>query len=212
MRCKTALLLMIVILTGAYAAQAQSRCPAIRVSVISPGPFLPPKFKADVSGVDPQAKLTFNWSVSTGAITSGQGSDLIEVDIARARGRFLTATVEVGGTPAGCPNEESESVLLFDGPVAIKKEEYGRISFRDERKILLSFAKRLRKNPGAAAHIEYYADTRARAGAARWRAKRARRYLIKAGIHPRRISVFDGGRSQDLTIQLFIVLRRPEVQ
>jgi hypothetical protein len=168
------------------------------------GPFSSPKFKVDVPGVEPQAKLTFKWTVSTGVITSGQGSNEIVVDVARAKGPFLTVTVVVGGLPTGCPNEFSEPVRVVDGPVAVMKDEYGRISFREEKKRLLRFARLLRKNRGSKADITYFTGWRTRA-------LRAKRYLIQSGIRPARINFFNGGGSQDVAIQLYIVLRRPEV-
>lgn len=186
-------------------AHAQSRCPTITVSNVSPDPFSSLKFKADVSGLEPPAKLTFKWSVSTGEIISGQDSDVITVDLKRTTRRGLTVTVEVNGIPTGCPDEASESFLVIDGPVAIKKEEYGRISFRDEKKRLLRFANELRKYPRAIAYIISYIDRRVSAGKALWRARRARRYLIKSGLHPSRITIINGGYREAQSIELFIV-------
>ena len=204
MRRKTALLLFTIILLGAHAAHAQTSCPDGRVSPILTGPFSSPKFKFDAPGFEPQAKLTFKWTVSTGVITSGQDSNEIVVDVARAKGTFLTVTVAVDGLPTGCPNEFSESVRIIDGPVAVMKDEYGRISFRDEKERLLRFARLLRKNRGSKADIIYFSGGRRRA-------LRARRYLIQSGIRPTRINIFSGGYSQDVTIQLYLELRRPEV-
>jgi outer membrane protein OmpA-like peptidoglycan-associated protein len=100
---------------------------------------------------------------------------------------------------------------VIDDPVAVRKDEYGRISFREEKKGLLRFAGRLRKNPGATADVTYYAEERAQAGETRWRAKRVSQYLVKSGVRPSRINVINGGRSRALTLQLFIVLSKPEV-
>src|SRR6185436_12912020 len=40
--------------------------------------------------------VTYNWSVSAGTITSGQGTSSIQVDTAGLGGQTVTATVEVG--------------------------------------------------------------------------------------------------------------------
>jgi hypothetical protein len=47
-----------------------------------------------------QDGVTFNWSVSGGTITSGQGTPNITIDTRGLRGQTVTATVEVGGD--GC--------------------------------------------------------------------------------------------------------------
>jgi hypothetical protein len=54
--------------------------------------------------------LTYNWSVSNGTIESGQGS--LQINVAGAAGDSVTATVEVGGVPASCPNTGSATVEL----------------------------------------------------------------------------------------------------
>lgn len=205
MRYKAALLLILLSLIVAHRAHAQSSCPVITVSMASPDPFSPLKFKAHVSGVEPTAKLTFNWSVSTGEITGGQGSELITVDLKRTTRQILSVNVVVNGMPDGCPNEASEPFRVIDGPVAIKKEEYSRISFTDEKARLLRFARELRKYPGAGAYLVSYTRRGAWAGEARWRARRARRYLIKSGVHPALITIIDGGDREAQTIELFIV-------
>lgn len=46
--------------------------------------------------------LTYNWSVSAGSITEGQGTAAIVVNDPTA-GETVTATVEVGGLDASCP-------------------------------------------------------------------------------------------------------------
>lgn len=207
MRRQTALFLISAILMGAHTAHSQSPCPTITVYSIAPDPFSHPKFKATVSGGAPPAQFTFNWSISTGEIISGQGTDLITVDLKRASGQTLTATVKVNGMLAGCPDEESESVLLFDGPVAILKESYGRINFRDEKKRLIRFAKELLRYQRATAYVTYYTDRSAGAGYARRRARRARRYLIKSGLRPSRITLVDGGSREVQTIELYVVTR-----
>lgn len=59
-------------------------------------------FTANIMGGDADVKPTFNWTVSAGVITRGQGTETIEVDTTGLDGQPLKATVEVGGYPPEC--------------------------------------------------------------------------------------------------------------
>lgn len=57
--------------------------------------------------------VTYNWSISAGTIVSGQGTARIQVNTKEASGMFITATVELGGLPAKCPNTASASAEVI---------------------------------------------------------------------------------------------------
>jgi hypothetical protein len=89
------------------AADGADKCPSITVTgVAGDGPTA--LFSANVTSmVD---GLTYNWLVSSGTIDSGQGS--LQIHVAGVAGETVTASVEIGGVPAACPNTASESVSL----------------------------------------------------------------------------------------------------
>src|SRR5689334_16523683 len=61
------------------------------------------KFTADIKGGDAQVTPTYNWSVSAGAIESGQGAATIQVSTKDLEAdSTVTATVELGGYPRDC--------------------------------------------------------------------------------------------------------------
>lgn len=63
---------------------------------------------ANLGGLDPRFKPTYEWSVSAGTIISGQSTSSIEVDTINVDGKPLTVTVKVGGViPKGCPEVET---------------------------------------------------------------------------------------------------------
>jgi hypothetical protein len=84
--------------------QKSSACPKTEVQCpdsIHKGETL--KITALVKGGDEQVTPTYNWSVSAGAIASGQGMATIEVDLKEvAADSTVTATVEVGGYDREC--------------------------------------------------------------------------------------------------------------
>ena len=89
-------------------------CPTIGVDgpsgTTNPGDSI--TFVANVSGGS-QADVTYNWSVSNGTITSGQGTSTITVaTTADMAGSNVTATVEVGGLCAECPRSDSETAPI----------------------------------------------------------------------------------------------------
>lgn len=72
----------------------------------------PLKFIAKVVGGKRYGEVTYNWTVSKGTISMGQGTSTIEVDLKGEDCRGLTATVEVGGTDPSCSHNASCSVCI----------------------------------------------------------------------------------------------------
>jgi hypothetical protein len=64
------------------------------------------------SGVRPDQNLTYEWDVSGGTITSGQGTRRIILNTDGTQARELTATVTVGGLPAKCATKAAYSAPL----------------------------------------------------------------------------------------------------
>lgn len=162
-------------------------------------------FTANVTGGDPSVTPTYNWSVSSGTISSGQGTPTITVTGA-AGGASVTATVNVGGYPPECNTTASCTTTINQRRVARLFDQYGNIAFNDEKARLDNFAIQLQNEPGSQGYIIAYAGRRARTGEAQARADRAKDYLVNTrGIDPGRIVTVDGGYREDLTVELWIV-------
>ena len=168
-------------------------------------PGQPATFTANVSGGDPSVTPTFNWTVSAGTITSGQGTSSITVDTTGVTGN-ITATVTVGGYPASC--NVSSSCTTGAPPVrtARKVDEYGNIRFNDEKARLDNFAIELQNDPTSQGYLICYGGRRGRAGEAAARCDRSKNYLTTTrGIDARRVVTVDGGYREDLTVELWVV-------
>jgi hypothetical protein len=76
-------------------------------------------FTANVSGGS-QSSVTYNWSVSNGSITEGQGTPVIRVSTAGLSNTNITATVDVGGTDPSCTcvHTQSETGIIAPLPAA----------------------------------------------------------------------------------------------
>jgi len=182
-------------------------CPTVSVScpdVVDEGQ--PVTFTANVTGGDPNVAATYNWSVSAGTITSGQGTPSITVDTTGQGGTAITATVNVGGYPPECNTSASCTTTPQRRAVARLFDQYGNIAFNDEKARLDNFAIQLQNEPGAQGYIIAYGGRRGRAGEAQARADRAKDYMVNSrGVDPGRIVTVDGGFREDLTVELWIV-------
>ena len=88
----------------APAGQSQAKCPTTKVvcpDSVDAGDKL--TFTANVRGGDQDVTPTYNWMVSAGAISSGQGTSTITVDTKELTGGgSVTATVELGSFDRDC--------------------------------------------------------------------------------------------------------------
>jgi hypothetical protein len=181
-------------------------CPTVSVSCPSEvDPNQPITFTASVTGGDSAATYTYNWSVSAGTISSGQGTSTITVDTANLAGQSVTATVSIGGADPSCTGTTSSCTTSIKVPPKqpVKFDEYGNIRFNDEKARLDNYAIQLQNDPTSSATIIVYGSCE---GEAQQRGDRAKDYLVNTrGIEAGRITVVDGGCSSELKVQLWIV-------
>jgi len=156
------------------------------------------------SSVSSTASVTYNWSVSAGTISGGQGTPTITVDTASLGGQTVTATVELGGLDPACSRTASCSTSVkAPNPPATKFDEYGNIRFNDEKARLDNYAIQLQNAPGAQGYIVAYGSC---AGEAQARADRAKDYLVNTRqIDAGRLVTVDGGCRSDLSVELWVV-------
>lgn len=179
-------------------------CPTVSVSCpsdIEAGQ--PITFTASVTGEG--GPWTYNWSVSAGTISSGQGTSTITVDTTNLGSQTVTATVSLGGADPSCTGTTASCSTSVRPPPRppLKFDEYGNIRFNDEKARLDNYAIALQNEPGSSATIIVYGSC---AGEAQQRGDRAKDYLVNTrGIEAGRITVVDAGCSEDLKVQLWIV-------
>jgi hypothetical protein len=187
--------------TIAVCANCLPPCPTISVSCPSDVDQGTPITYSASAG---DASVTYNWSVSAGTITSGQGTSSIVVDTAGLGGQTVTATVDVSGLDPSCSRTAScsTSVKALIIPPS-KFDEYGNIKFNDEKARLDNYAIQLQNAPGSMGYIIAYGTC---AGEAQARADRAKDYLVNTrGIDAGRLTTVDGGCKSDLAVELWVV-------
>ena len=192
--------------TVAVCTECVPPCPTVSVSCPSDADDgTPITFTANVSGGPSGLTPTYNWSVSAGTISSGQGTSAITVDTKGAGGQTITATVELGGVDPACSRTASCSTAVKTiVPITPSKfDEYGNIRFNDEKARLDNYAIQLQNDAGSTGTIIGYGACE---GEGQARADRAKNYLVNTrGIEAGRITAIDGGCREELTVQLWIV-------
>jgi len=178
-------------------------CPSVSVSCPSDAyQGAPITFTASVSS---DASATYNWSVSAGAITSGQGTSSISVDSAGLGGQSITATLELGGLDLACSRTGSCSTSVMAAPFGGTRlfDRYGHLSFEDEKVRLDNFAMGLQADPSVGAAILAYGTC---AGEAVTRTARAKNYLVSTrGVEGARINISDAGCREEPAVELWLV-------
>ena len=187
-------------------------CPTVSVSCPSDvDQGSPITFNASVSS---SANVTYNWSVSAGTISSGQGTSSITVDTANLGGQAVTATVELGGLDPSCSRTASCTTGVRPPPkTPVKFDEYGDIRFNDEKARLDNYAIQLQNDPAAQGYIIGYGTcsgdglcSHTSCIVAQKRIERAKDYLVNTrGIDAGRIVTVDGGCRADVAVELWVV-------
>ena len=173
-------------------------CPVISVACAlkrcEGSPF---HFMAETRDALPRQRLSYRWSVSSGAIVSGQGTRSIKVVASEWTG--LTASLNVIGLPPQCANTASMSMPPREHvPTAELFYQFGIAPFARVKPRLDSFANELLNQPGAMAYILFNGE--------RGAAESAKKYLVaQHGIAPGRIVNVRKKRSRRVIIKLYIV-------
>jgi hypothetical protein len=181
-------------------------CPTITVSgpagITDPG--TPVTFTANVAG-GTQTSVTYNWTVSAGTITSGQGTPSITVDTAGLSNTTVTATLNIGGTDTACNCTTTYEAVapIAAEPEARLVDEFGAMPNDDIRGRLDLFFNELSNNPSNQGYIINY-GTPAQIAA---RERLITNHINFRGVDRSRITLVNGGTSPDgvPTTKLYLV-------
>jgi hypothetical protein len=195
----------------------QMECPEITME--TPSAIICPDaevtFTASVLGVAANAQQTYHWTVSSGRIISGQGTQTIRVATVNASADIelgLRATVEVvGGQWGSCSRTASYGVQVKAFCPDRKFDEFlGTASLEEEKARLGNFASRLRGEPHTMGIITLRSGGKMNAGEAEARLERARKYLVdELGIETNRVYTREGDGLEELTIELWVMPTNP---
>ena len=168
-------------------------CPSLTVTgpagITAPGDSM--TFVANVSGGSQDQVITYNWTVSAGTITSGQGTPSITVAVpGDMAGGNITATVTLGGLDpsCNCPNTASETAGVSQPPQAQEVDTFGPLSNDDVKARVQNFYVQLANNPNSQGYIINY-GTPKQIAARRAQITKAITFLK---LDPSRVTFVDG--------------------
>ncbi len=163
-------------------------------------------FTANVSGGDPNLTPTFNWTISAGTISSGQGTSSIKVDTTGIGGQTVTATVDVGGFPRECSTSNSctTSISKKTAP-AVKFGEYVTNDLSANKAQLDKFVLALQQDPAAQGYLIAYGGRTSQPDDAQKAADNATDYTINTRkLDGARTLSGVGGYRERPTVELWI--------
>jgi hypothetical protein len=184
-----------------------SACPVVRVSCADTvNENAPITMTADVSGGDPNVTPTYNWTISAGTISSGQGTSSITADTTGIGGQTATATVDVGGYDRSCSTSNSctTSVMKAAAPAA-KFGEYVTTDLSANKAQLDKFVNALQSDPTAQGYLIAYGGRTSRPEDAQKAADNATNYTMNVRkMDGARTLSGTGGYREQPTVELWI--------
>jgi hypothetical protein len=163
-------------------------------------------FSANVTNLATGITPIYQWTVSAGTITSGQGTPSITVDTTGLAGQPVNARLSVGGFNLDCSAQCTTQIPY--NPEPRKFDEFGDIARDDEKARLDNFAIQLQQEPEAKGYIYVFTGTgrRIRPDYAQKRTARIRDYLLNSrGLDPNRIIILEGSPRAEPTVELWLV-------
>jgi PKD-like domain len=184
----------------------QPVCPAIEIvcpTDVAPGQ--PITFSSRLTGgVPANTNAVYNWTVSAGTITQGQGTDTIKVDTTGLGGQTVRASLSVGGYTLECAADCGVSIPL-PKLYGRKFDEFPDISRNDEKARLDNYAIELQNDPTSTAYVIVYPGRHGKRGEVQEHANRVVEYLVHSrGLDKGRIVTLVGPVRDNLFVELWV--------
>ncbi|MCA1565642.1 MAG: hypothetical protein LC803_08380 [Acidobacteria bacterium] len=159
-----------------------------------------------MSGGDTHVTPTFNWTVSAGMISSGQGTSSIKVDTTGIGGQTVTATVDVGGFLRECRTSNSCTTGIAKKTAPpVKFGEYVTNDLSANKAQLDKFVLALQQDPTAQGYLIAYGGRTSQPDDAQKAADNATDYTINTRkMDGARTLSGVGGYREQPTVELWI--------
>lgn len=180
-------------------------CPAVAVTgPAAVGIDQPVTFTSNYNGGTPGITPAYNWTVSAGTITAGQGTDRITVDTTGLAGQTIRASLSLGGYNLECA---ADYAVTLPVPKLISRrfDEFPDIARNDEKARLDNFAIELQNDPSATAYVIVYPGKTGKRGEVQEHSGRVVEYLVNSrGLDQRRIVTLVGPKRDNLHVELWL--------
>ena len=181
-------------------------CPAVEISCpTAVGIDQPLTFTSRMNGGTPGINPVYNWTVSAGSITEGQGTDTIKVDTTGLAGQTIHASLSIGGYNLECAADCSVS-LPVPKLTSRRFDEFPDISRNDEKARLDNFGIELQNDPTSTGYVIVYpAKSGGKRGEVQQHAARVIDYLVNSrNLDQHRLVTLVGPARDQLSVELWI--------
>jgi hypothetical protein len=193
-----------------------SPCPVIppvcpTIEIVCPtniGIDQPLTFTSRANGGTPSIAPVYNWTVSAGSITEGQGTNTIKVDSSGLAGQTVRAYLTMPGY--GTLNCSADCGVSIPVPriTSRKFDEFPDIQRNDEKARLDNFVIEMQNDPSATAYVVIYPGRAGKRGDVQHHASRIVEYMVNSrGIDQSRIVTLVGTARNELFVELWITPR-----
>jgi len=189
------LILALVFSFSAFSQNTSSLCAKIEVTgggVVQPREAM--NFTANVTGTTKNSTLEYEWKVSSGTISSGQGTSSITVDTTELEDTNITAEVKIKGLYDNCVITASEvgSVMprIHCGRAF---DEFGKLSTNEIKARIQNLYVELGNNPNSQGYIINYGTDEEMAN----REKQIQKAISFLKLDSNRVTVVKGGDNQN---------------
>ena len=183
-------------------AQEASPCPTVAIAsaaeVNSPDAA---EFKVSVTGGSADVDPLYNWTVSAGTISSGQGTSSIQVATdGMAAGDVIEAEVEVRGFQGSCDTSASASIKVVKKATKVFEAAY-----KDDAELARLLDGLVgKREPDGKAYIVFHAGRDAPAGELDRLKKTAKAHIETRGEDPANYPFMDGGTRDQTSIEFWL--------
>ena len=198
----------VTVLVSPCAAAVRPTCPAVEITCPTAVAIDQPlTFTSRSTGGTPSVTPVYNWTVSAGTITSGQGTDTIKVDSTGLAGQTVRATLSVGGYNLECAADCAVSI-----PVPTYKstifDDFENIPRNDEKARLDNYGIALQNDPTSTAYVIIYPGKSSKPREVQSHAARIVDYLVNSRqMDQRRIVTLVGPKRNELKVELWVTPR-----
>lgn len=163
----------------------------------------PLKFSVVINGAATNESFPLEWSVSAGKILSGQGTNLIEVDLSETDATKFTASVIVKGLPPECDCHAYNSTQIGNYPYKI--DEFSHLPYSDIAARMDSYFNLMANEPNLTGYIIVYGSRASNKKDVAQVIKTLNRIMLFRKYDPTFIKIVDGGFREDMSVEVYLL-------
>lgn len=163
----------------------------------------PLNFSVVIKGAAAEQNFPLEWSVSSGKIIAGQGTNQIKVDLSESNAENITAGLIVKNLPPECDAHAYLSTKIGSYPYKI--DEFSHVYYSDLSARMDSFYIQLQSDPNTTGYAIIYGARDGKKKDSTMIIHNIRKTIKFRKFDPSRVKIIDGGFREDLSIEFYLV-------